>query len=54
MGRTAEIAWFVAPAFAGFLGLELLDRVARLFFRQRPARDEPDTASSSTARPTQP
>jgi hypothetical protein len=31
--RTAEIAWFVVAVFAGFLGLELLDRIARLFFR---------------------
>jgi hypothetical protein len=34
--RTAEVAWFVAAVFAGILGLELLDRIARLFFHQRP------------------
>lgn len=31
--RTAEIAWFTVAAFAGFLGLELFDRLARAFFR---------------------
>ena len=31
--RTTEIAWFTVAAFAGFLGLELFDRLARLFFR---------------------
>ena len=44
--RTAEVAWFVAAVFAGFLGLELLDRIARLFFHQRP------TSSSTTATPS--
>jgi hypothetical protein len=33
--RTAEVAWFVCAVFAGFLGLELLDRVARVFFHAR-------------------
>ena len=32
--RTAEVAWFVVAVFAGFLGLELLERLARLFFKQ--------------------
>lgn len=31
--RTTEVAWFTVAAFAGFLGLELFDRLARLFFR---------------------
>jgi sterol desaturase/sphingolipid hydroxylase (fatty acid hydroxylase superfamily) len=53
--RTAESAWFVSAVFAGFLGLELLDRIARLFFRQRSASDaEPDAVSPTTARTTQP
>lgn len=56
--RTAEIAWFVAAVFAGFLGLELLDRIARVFFRQQrePDRDTETSngVSSSTARTTQP
>ena len=45
--RTAEIAWFVIAVFAGFLGLELLDRLARLFFKQssQPEAMKPATAS---------
>ena len=45
--RTAEIAWFVVAVFAGFLGLELLDRLARLFFKQgaEPEPMKPATAS---------
>lgn len=47
--RTAEVAWFVAAVFAGFLGLELLDRIARLFFHQRPSASQ--TASRVTPPP---
>ncbi|HTU61629.1 MAG TPA: hypothetical protein VMF89_24405, partial [Polyangiales bacterium] len=48
--RTAEAAWFVAAVFAGFLGLELLDRIARLFFRQQPnAKEVPPTRSALEA-----
>jgi hypothetical protein len=45
--RTAEIAWFVVAVFAGFLGLELVDRLARLFFKQGgdAERMKPATAS---------
>lgn len=44
--RTAEIAWFVVAVFAGFLGLELMDRLARMFFKQRA---EPDGMKPATA-----
>jgi hypothetical protein len=37
--RSTEIAWFVVAAFAGFLGLELFDRLARLFFRSSEAAE---------------
>ena len=45
--RTAEVAWFVAAVFAGFLGLELLDRIARLFFHQRPSAKASPPARSA-------
>jgi hypothetical protein len=51
--RTAEIAWFVAAVFAGFLGLELLDRIARLFFHQRNEPPAPGRAGAPTAQPSE-
>lgn len=45
--RTAEIAWFVVAVFAGFLGLELLDRLARLFFKPTAAGEEMKPATAT-------